>query len=720
MDASAHRIAPSLSNAQPSELPFGARQLPTALPFAPWPLALLPCALLLGALLQQGCRAEPIADKDASDAAATGGLGHDPWAGEASGVSARYDLAGKGWHDTPFPSELRRRDDGGLDLSGFPEPRKGAPDPLLASYLTHGEAVLDGWGVAPTAYIAFDGALQKGALPTPTASMGPDSQLLLVDVDAASPERGRRYPLRSAQSGFERGNLLHPHLLMVQAAWGAVLRPDTSYALIVRRGLRDSLDRPLAQPEALAAALDAAFGLGPVPTDPLQARLAQTLAPLAATVDAGKLTLLPRDIAAVAVFRTGRPALELAKLAKWLDAWPGFQNATKWALHKEKPGYRLYTAEYVAPNFQHGTPPYLSGGGGFAFLPDGTPDPARLDEPIRVAVAVPKLTPGTGLDVGGLHPVVIYSHGTGGDYFSFIDDSPNNTAELLTDRGMVVISIDQPLHGKRAGKAMAKDSLYLASFNFLNPPAGRAVFRQAALDNVALIEMIQRGLLDIPASATGSKPLQLDANRLCFYGHSQGGLVGPLLASVEHNLRAFVLSGTGAGLSLTVVRRKDIVDFPGLVTAKLGLDEGELSELHPAISLIQLLVEPVDPIAYARQVLERPAGIRPPHILHTEGLLDEATPAVASEALAVAMGLHLLEPVVQRNEAMVALATPSVVAPVFNNVEIGGEKVTAVLRQVAKGTHYVIFDVEPLARLAADFLAQVASTGDALIETNGL
>ncbi len=667
-----------------------------------------------------GCGGEPGADKDGKDATGASGLAHDPWAAEASGVSARYDLAGKGWHDAPFPSELRRRDDGGLDLSGFPAPRTGSPDPLLASYLEHGEAVLDGWGVAPTIYIAFDGALQVGALPTPTASMAADSQLVLVDVDAASPERGRRFPLRSAQSGFERGNLLLQHLLMVQPAWGAVLRPDTSYALVVRRGLRDSLDRPLGQPAALAAALDAAFGLGPVPSDPQQARLAQTLAPLAATVDAGALALLPRDIGAVTVFRTGRPARELALLAKWLHAWPGFQAATQWKLVKEKPGYRLYTAEYLAPNFQHGTPPYLSGGGGFAFLPDGTPEPARLDEPIRVAVAVPKLTPGSGLDLDGLHPAVIYSHGTGGNYFSFDDGSPNNPAELLTDRGMVVVSIDQPLHGKRSGKAMAKDSLYLASFNFLNPPAGRAVFRQAALDNVALIEMIQRGLLDVPASATGSKPLQIDANRLCFYGHSQGGLVGPLLASVEYNLRAFVLSGTGAGLSLTVVRRKDIVDFPALVTAKLGLDEGELSELHPAVSLIQLLVEAVDPIAYARQVLARPPGVRPPHILHTEGLLDEATPAVASEALAVAMGLHLLEPVVQRNEAMVALGTPAVSAPVSNNVEIGGEKVTALLRQVAGGSHYVIYDVEPLARMAAEFLAQVVSSGEAMVETSGL
>lgn len=659
------------------------------------------------------------ADADASaDAGPT--LGDDPWAGQQSGVSARYDLNGSGWHDAPFPSELRRRDDGGLDLGGFPEPRSGKPDPLLLSYVEVGSKELDGWGIAPTIYVAFDGAPNADNLPRAAEAMDEGAMVQLIDVDPASPERGRRFPLRVDLSGFERGNLLLQHLLMAQPTWGAALLPKTSYALIVRRGLRDSVGRPLGQPEPLRRALDAAFGLGETPTDAKEARLAATFAPLVQAVSDGVLTLLPRDLAAVTVFRTGAPAVQLATAATWLKAWPGYKAATGWKKIKDKPGYTLYTASYLAPNFQHGKPPYTAAGGGFVFGADGAPVPYREDEPIRVAVAVPKLPPGDGLDVGGLHPVVIYSHGTGGDYLSFTSNGPHSPAELLTDRGLVVVSIDQPLHGLRAGTTLGKETLYLASFNFLNPASGRTTFRQAALDNVALVEMIKRGLIEVPGSVTGGAPIGLDGNRLAFYGHSQGGLVGPLLASVEPSFRAFVLSGTGAGLSQTIVRRKDIIDFPELVSTKLDLDDGELSEFHPAISLIQMMVETVDPIAYGRLVLQRPKGVRPPHIFHTEGLLDEATPAVASEALAVAMGIQLLEPVYQRNDAMKALKTPSVTAPVQNNVTIGDQKVTAVLRQVQNGSHYAIFDFANVANLAADFLASVASTGEAIIGNDGI
>ena len=95
-------------------------------------------------------------------------------------------------------------------------------------------------------------------------------------------------------------------------------------------------------------------------------------------------------------------------------------------------------------------------------------------------------------------------------------------------------------------------------------------------------------------------------------------------------------------------------------------------------------------------------------------------PVTLREALAVAMGLHILEPVFQRNDAMKALQTPSVKAPVQNNVTIGDQKVTAVLRQVQNGSHYAIFDFANVANLAADFLASVASTGEAIIGNDGM
>ncbi|MEY3015500.1 MAG: hypothetical protein RIT45_4235 [Pseudomonadota bacterium] len=680
---------------------------------------LIHAALL--ALVVAGCSTEPGSDgADAVDATVDP-LAEDPWEGQESGFSARYDLQAGGWHDTPFPSEMRRREDGGVDLSGFPQPREGETDSLLADYLAFGESVLDGFSVAPTVYIGFDGAASSAALPTPTESLQPEAPIGLVDVDPQSPEYGRRIPLRSAMSGIERGNLLAANLLMAQPTWGAALRPGTSYAFYVRRGLRDVQGRPLGRSEVFARAIDAAYGIAAAPDDEAEARLAATLAPLAQARADGKLDLLPRDLAAATVFRTGHPAGELETIATWLRANVAPKPATGWKKTKDTKTYSLYTATYEAPNFQQGDPPYTTAKtGAFVFDANGDPIVQRTETGLRVAVAVPKLAPGEGLAVGGLLPVVLYSHGTGGSYTSFTSASPWAPADLLCAAGFAVVGIDQPLHGPRAGKALAQQALYLASFNFLNPSAGRTVFRQAVLDNVFVVEMLRKAALDIPASATGGDKVGLDGNRLHFYGHSQGGLVGPLLGSVEPGLRALVLSGAGAGLSLTVVRRKDIVDFPALVKTKLDLDDGELSELHPAVSLIQMIVDAVDPIAYGRKVMERPKGTRPPHVLLTEGIEDEATPAAASEALAVAMGLSILAPAVQRSEAMKALGTPVAHAPVYNNLQLGDEKVTALLRQVAGGSHFTIFEKESVARLAADFLFSVGNTGEAIVENSGL
>lgn len=679
--------------------------------------------LLFGAILAlTACSNEPGADgADATDASSDP-LAEDPYADVEVGIEARYDLAGTGWHDAPFPSELRRRPDGGIDLSGFPLPRKGETDQLLADYLAFGQAQLDGFSVAPTIYIPFEGGLSAALLPSPVESLDDAALIGLVDVDPQSPEYGRRIPLRSAMSGAQRGNLLAENLLMAQPTWGAALREGTLYAFYVRRGLLDQLSRPLGRAEAFGRAVDAAYGIAGTPEDAKEAALAATLAPLAQARLDGKLDLLPRDLAAATVFRTGHPAGELAKIATWLRANLTVKPASNWKKAKETATYALYTGTYEAPNFQSGDPPYTSGtAGGFAFELDGTPIVQRTETGLRVAVAIPKLPPGEGLAVGGLLPVVIYSHGTGGSYTSFTSASPWAPADLLCAAGFAVVGIDQPLHGPRAGKNLAKEALYLASFNFLNPAAGRTVFRQAALDNVVVVEMLRKGALDIPASvASGGEKIGLDGNRLHFYGHSQGGIVGPLLGSIEPGLRALVLSGAGAGLSLTVVRRKDIVDFPALVKAKLDLDDGELSELHPAVSLIQMIVDAVDPIAYGRLVMRRPVGQRPPHVLLTEGLLDEATPSVASEALAVTMGLSILAPAVARNEAMVALGTPVANAPVSNNLTVGDEKVTALLRQVDGGSHWTIFEKESVAKLAADFLASVGSTGEAIVENSGL
>ena len=383
----------------------------------------------------------------------------DPYEGEETGAVATYDLAGKGWHDTPFPTDLRRQaDTGKIDLSGFPEPKKGKPEPLISLYSAVAEATLTGFSIQPTVFVAFDKPLRAALLPTPSESYSSDkSGVWLINVDAESPGYGERVPLRVRLSGEKGGNLLRPNMLMAQPTWGTPLREATSYALVVSRAMRDTDDHVLARPEALAAAIDGLTGATKPSKDPAVLKLAETLAPLAQAWTDGHLPIAPRAVGAATVFTTGQPTAQLKAIASWVRDEVPRKAAYEWKQDgKKHEGYRLYRGKYDAPNFQAGKAPYLDAGGGFVFDDKGAPV-VQQTESLRVSIAVPDDRVHA---VGGLLPVIIYSHGTGGSYESYRNGGDLSPARLLTEMGMVVIGIDQPLHGPRAGTKLSRRSIW--------------------------------------------------------------------------------------------------------------------------------------------------------------------------------------------------------------------------------------------------------------------
>ena len=93
-------------------------------------------------------------------------------------------------------------------------------------------------------------------------------------------------------------------------------------------------------------------------------------------------------------------------------------------------------------------------------------------------------------------PVVLYIHGTGGDVAS----GHASTAGRLAAQGFAMVSMELPLHGARAeGRSF---DIGVSTFNFLNPSAGRANFRQGAIDILSFLDAISKGLT-IPSEITG-------------------------------------------------------------------------------------------------------------------------------------------------------------------------------------------------------------------------
>ncbi len=639
----------------------------------------------------------------ATDTTSQIGAPADPWAGQATGATARYDFAATDWHATPFPTNTRMTAEGKLDLSGFPTPREGDPPDILLQYLAYAGDHLHGWSIQPTIYVQFDQELDAAAFGPPTAQPAQD-KYFLVDVTPDSPEYGTLIPVTAQVSGATRGQYVVENLLQVQPVWGRPLRPNTTYAFVLRRGVKDKAGKPLGRPSTLLSALDARFEVKD--TSKLDAntlKWAKALEPLLLAIDAGKVTAPYKDIAAATVFTTGNPTNDLQKMATWVrekaETAPAFGFDR---IDTKNADFVLASAYYHAPNFQQGVCPYTTlGQGGFELAADGSPTVQRTED-IRISLVLPKEP----LLINGKVPVIESAHGTGGDWLSDVHGGPYKIATLLAQQGLAVVSIDQPMHGTRcAPVTLTPDALDIDTFNFFNITAGLSGFRQSALDTVFLTRLLREGKLDVPAGiGPNGGAMAFTTDVIGFIGHSQGGLSGALAAAVEPNIRAFVLSGAGAGLSLTVVQRVYPVDFPKMLSGLLTLDEGEISEFHPVVSLVQMMADITDPLAYAHSTWERPAGVRPPDVLLTAGLLDQDTPHLTAEALAASLGLDILAPSVHLNDALQLGKSVLLPSPVAGNQKVNGFDITAVVTQWEKRDHFAIFDEPKLAAMYPHFL----------------
>ena len=104
-------------------------------------------------------------------------------------------------------------------------------------------------------------------------------------------------------------------------------------------------------------------------------------------------------------------------------------------------------------------------------------------------------------------PVVLYGHGTGGDFRSFIGAK---VALTLARAGIAVLSIDQIHHAYRDKRADGCHTMNdpascvsLVFFNFLVPAAGRDNVRQSALDFVSLLKVAQTFDFEIDRARRG-------------------------------------------------------------------------------------------------------------------------------------------------------------------------------------------------------------------------
>ena len=603
----------------------------------------------------------------------------------STGTTALFVAAGTGsdFYDTPYPTDLRRHDDGTLDLSLFPT------NSLLTGQYRDVAETLDGFALNAAMFSRFSGEIDPASLPDPMASTQTGASVYLVNVDTTSPNLGKRTPI-IAKFRPDGTNTIKGNRLVVRPYPGFGLDEGTTYALVITDRVRDVDGAPV----AASGDFHALLGSG---GSSAVAHARTVFAPLLAWLDQSGEEKRA-DVVSAAVFTTQHATFVAPAIRKGVfgTAAPVGANI---AVSSRPPNanYMLFEGTYTAPNFQTGEVPYLSSGGEIQIGSDGAAIVQRM-EPMRFALTVPPgATPATGW------PIVIYQHGTGGDWESFVDDG---TALALAQQGLAVISTDQVLHGPRNPGGDPAVSF----FNFGNPYAGRDNALQGAADAWSQMRLA----LGLSFTDVNNRTITFDPARVMFFGHSQGGLTGPAFIAFEPALKGAVLSGTGGLIYLSVLYKIAPVDFPPLVETLTR--DSPMDEDNPSIALAQMWVERADGANYARFMVREPqTAAGPRQIFQTEGFTDTYAPNPCIEAFATSLGGDLISPKLMDVPGITLRGRSTVAPPIVNNVN----GATAVLAQyqMAPGSdgHFVVFDIAAARKQSSQFLGTLAATGQATV-----
>ena len=618
---------------------------------------------------------------------------------EGTGTRAIFELSPGPESDLyplPYPSDLRLEADGTVDLHLLPR-----LEGVVSTYVDVLDAELRGAGTQAAVYFRFDGPVDASTLPAdPYASVGADASAFIVDLTEGSPTYGARAP-HTSRFTPDGGDFIGPNWLALRPLEGFPLRERTIYAAIVTNAVRAADGGAIGRaPDFERVMASGAERSG----DPAVAKAAGKFAPLARWLET-QPGLAPKIVSAT-VFTTLDATSSMTRLRSVVYTLPA--PTLQDLVHKNDLAgyYSVFEGTFDAPNFQTGAPPYWTTGGNIEWDANGMPGITRTER-LRVAMTIPE---GEMPPAGW--PVVLYAHGTGGDYRSFLYDKTDLLAKVTDKDGSVVsllavVSIDQPLHGPRAP---ADTNVDFATFNFQNILAMKDNFRQGAADDFSLLRLVKN--IDIAAAPSTGRPIKFDPARIYFKGHSQGGLTGPLFLGAEPEVKAAVLSGAGGGFIRSIMEKTEPINIPLLVQAVL---RDTADEYHPLMNLIQAFAEELDVANHARLMFrEPPAGFSPKSVFQSLGIVDHYTPIPNIKCLALAMGVQPIEPnrepIDYLDLAQLAWGT----APASQNV--AGGQATGVLLEYPQASpsqdgHFVVSQVADARRQSMMFLGTHAASG---------
>ncbi len=275
----------------------------------------------------------------------------------------------------------------------------------------------------------------------------------------------------------------------------------------------------------------------------------------------------------------------------------------------------------------------------------------RSVQTVPFLVTIPKVNPAAVPPVAaGPWPVVIFQHG-----FTVDKSTVFGIANTLAKAGFATIAIDTVLHGGRTfgldyynnvtgdlGPDGIPDLSGQHYLNLVSLLTSRDNIRQSVADLIHLTRLLEIQTMDVVNNTTGlpaaggdaTPDLVVGAAPIAFVGHSNGGILGTLLAGVEPAIKTFVLANPGGDYTSIL---QNSIAFSPVVNAGLaakGVTVGS-ADYNKFFVAAQTIVDDGDPLNYAALAV---AGAK--KILLMKTLNDAVVPNAQTDNLSLSLGLQ--------------------------------------------------------------------------------
>ncbi len=616
------------------------------------------------------------------------------------GATFNFDPSSDDFFSVPLPDDSRQKADGTFGYVEFPVINENA---IGRKWLDAADDLKTGWGVTGGVYTHWDTALDPATLPTTDESVADEwPSVFLMNVHEGSEKRGERLPIECKFT--EAKGTHHPqNQLACMSPYGVLRERGETYVLAFTKKLTDADGKPVSTPEKLTELMggnDIEGVNGTVASGPY-------VAARQAILDAG----LPEDeLASFVLFTTYNPVERFLTVSEFYANLPDPVLAADPAptVIANYTDFVVIEAYYEVPNIQEGEKPYDQPPAGRIIFENGEPKIVRM-ELLKVFITIPKSPmPDAGF------PTLLYMHGSGGTATELMDRSARTSdadpriagqgpAANIARYGIAGFAADFDLHDSRFPRN--PDVTGLKLYNILDNPRAMIDNFHIASNEVAYHARLMANLEidatispDLDAGNATDGMIRFDSDRFAAMGQSMGSMIGTPTMTIPGEIDAFINAGSGGTLIEIAMSSKDPVEIRPILERVLRFrDDESLDRFDIVLNTFQHVFDHMDPNVHARHIIREPhPGVQPRHVFHPSGLEDRYFSPTARAGLSTALGVPLVEPVLQMEAfdfmKWVGRETATQ-TPVQSNLAGG---VTGFVRQYEpayfEAGHYVMFD----------------------------